>query len=248
MNNRVRITDDVDLLLQLQTESVPCILLLNDNNRDKDTSKARYCAILDEEDTVRLESICTADSSINKEDAIRLILGDDYLNLVEARCQGLPLIIAEGEEIVIRELTLTDASDIYNLYKKVGQWIEPFFDTSEDIHIILDKYIHEVYEYYDYGIWAITLKDNNKKCIGIVGFTPRTTDKELPSLELGYALDTDYQGKGLALSACKLAIEYATDNIEYDHILINVKKDNIRGRLLAEKLITNYSGIEYSIL
>ena len=97
------------------------------------------------------------------------------------------------------------------------------------------KPFKKVYDFYGYGLWAIVLKES-QEVIGIVGFTPRDSQKDVPDIELGYAINKQYRNKGYGYEAAKAAIEYAEKNIEYGQILICVDKNNIPGKNLGNKI------------
>lgn len=222
MNRNVRITDNIDKIREYQRQGIPCILVLNDKNSGLDTSCAKYCALLDED--------------ITSEDKVREILGDAYLDLVEARALGKPLIISSSDRIIIRELTIDDAEAIYDLYENSNtHFLEDFYDSKEEARAIISRYINDVYNFYGYGLWAVTLREN-EKVIGIVGFTPRDSSDEVMDIELGYAIHPDFQQKGYGLEAAMAAVNYAKENIEYGKILINVEKGNIQGERLGNKI------------
>ncbi len=240
----VMITDNIDLLSEYQSKGIPCILLLNDKNRDKDTSKARYCALLDKEDELRIGN---AKDRADRQEILSEVLGKDYINLVIARSKNEPLVIMRSERIVIREFTSFDADDICKLYDEAGDSLEPFFDNKAEAGSVIEKYIHDVYDFYGYGLWAIELVENHE-FIGIVGFTPRDSFGDNPNIELGYAINKKHQRKGYAFLAATMAIEYASQNIDYEKILINVNNDNIPGQILGEKLRVFSSDVYYTIM
>lgn len=233
MNKNVKITNNIEDIIEYQTKGLPCILILDDSNKNKDTSKAKYCALLSREDMLGREY--NPDDSI-LDGEIRIILGDDYLNLVEARCYGKPLVIAMTERLLIRELMIKDVDKICDIYEgEETGFIQRFYESKEDAAGVMDRYIHEVYDFYGYGLWAVVLKES-QEVIGIVGFTPRDSKKDVPDIELGYAINKQYRNKGYGYEAAKAAIEYAEKNIEYGQILICVNKNNIPGKNLGNKI------------
>lgn len=239
MNKIVKITNNIDMIEQYQRDGVPCILLLDETNKDKDTSKAKYCALLDEEDmSLDFFSDTSSDISLteDKDRHIREILGDDYLNLVEARCFGKPLVIANTDRLIIREFISEDVNEICNIYEgKDTGFIQAFYESKDDAKRIIDKYINEVYDFYGYGLWAVLLKET-EELIGVVGFTPRESSDELIDIELGYAIGASHRRKGYGYEAVCAAIDYAKSNLEYHKILIYVNNQNIPGKTLGNKI------------
>lgn len=223
MNKTVKITNNIEEIIEYQKNKIPCVLLLDDSNKDKDTSGIKYCALLEKED-------------MQDEEYIRNLLGDEYLDMVEARCYGKPLVIANTNRLVIRELTMGDIDGICNIYEgKDTDFLGCFYESREDAAAIINRYINEVYDFYGFGLWAVVLKDTDE-LVGVVGFTPRDSGKDKIDIELGYAINTSYRKRGLGYEAAKAVIEYADNNIEHNNILINVNSDNIPGKILGNKL------------
>lgn len=241
---KVLITDNIDLISDYQEKGIPCILLLNDKNKDKDTSIARYCAELDKDEEIRVNSI-SSEYERNRE--IARILGEDYINLVIARSRKEPLIISSSDRIIIREFTTNDTNSIYQLYEDIGDEMERFYKDAEDAGSVIEKYISDVYDFYGFGIWAIELAESHEFA-GIVGFTPRTRDDDAMDIELGYAISPVHQRKGIAMEAARMAISYARKNIDYANILVNVREGNLPGQILAEKLRVFSSEVRYNIM
>ncbi len=231
-NQIIVISDDTEYLSQKINEKVPVILLLNDNNKDKDTSKIKY-----------------AITEINDE-----VLSEDYLKYVIFRSKNIPLIITETENLLIRELDEKDSEALQDLYSEEdSDYIENIFGNKEENKKYLCRYIEEVYKFYDFGIWGVYLKDDNI-LIGITGFSPREKSieknkvtryylkdgqmfrEDAVKLELGFAYIKKYRNKGYAYEAATAVIEYARNNICHSALYLDVDNNNLPALKLAAKL------------
>jgi ribosomal-protein-alanine N-acetyltransferase len=116
----------------------------------------------------------------------------------------MSLAALDTTRLLLRQLKETDVSAIYSLRsnKHVNQFIDraPAKDP-EDAKAFIQK-ILENKSYY----WGITLKENDK-VIGTICFWNESADRK--SVELGYELHPDYQGKGYMGEAMKEVIDFA---------------------------------------
>lgn len=208
----VYISNDIEMLKEKQ-ETSPVVLILDEENLKKDTSFVKYAIMLESEnDEIDVE----------------------YLRLVVARFLGRPYIIGSDNNLLIRELQINDADNIRALYEHTKPvFLEALFSENEDGNMLIKKYIEEVYDFYGYGIWAVQYK---KELIGLAGLIQRDSDLDNPDLELGYFISADYQGKGLGYKACKIIMDYARENIIYNHIFASINKNNKASEALAKKL------------
>lgn len=232
----MHITSDVWKAKEYLEAKEPCVLVLTEENSQEDLSFTKYLASLDEPGIELLRQ--------GREDEVRSIIGEAYLSMVEARVKGLPLTISRGQFVTLRELSMDDLEDIWNYFEhEKPPFIESFFDTKEEAVEYLKRYISEVYDFYGYGLWGVF--DNfSGEFAGIVGFTPRENDKDYiengcevyMDLELGYGIREKFQRQGYAYEACRMAIAFADDNIEYDSVIVKIDPDNVAAKALAKKL------------
>ncbi len=80
------------------------------------------------------------------------------------------------------------------------------------------------------GIW---LKETNE-FIGNIWIEPKRW--EVPSFELGYYLDQEQTGKGLATEAVKRAMKFIFDELNAHKIILITRDTNERSYKLAERL------------
>ena len=181
--------------LKERQKTDPVVLILDEENLKNDTSFVRYAIMLESE---------------NDE------IDTEYLRLVVARFLGRPYIIGSDNHLCVRELQISDADDIRELYDcSRPVFLEALFSENENGQLLIKKYIEDVYDFYGYGIWAVQYEN---ELIGLAGLIQRDSGLENPDLELGYFISFNYQRKGLGYRACKIIMDYAKENIVYNQL------------------------------
>lgn len=94
-----------------------------------------------------------------------------------------------------------------------------------------------------YTAWKICLKENKKevgKQIGDIGFKGPA---EHYSVEIGYGIDTEYEGNGYATEAAKAMIDWAMYQENVYFVEAEVASDNMASRRVLEKLSFQPDGV-----
>lgn len=94
-----------------------------------------------------------------------------------------------------------------------------------------------------YTAWKICLKENKKevgKQIGDIGFKGPA---EHYSVEIGYGIDTEYEGNGYATEAAKAMIDWAMYQENVYFVEAEVVSDNMASRRVLEKLSFQPDGV-----
>lgn len=99
-------------------------------------------------------------------------------------------------------------------------------------------YFIALYKKYGFGKWAVILKQSNK-LIGYCGITVDEIDG-VDERELGYRLDREFWGRGLATEAASMVVKYAFEKLKFPYILGIVQPENTASVRVLEKL-----GMEY---
>ena len=78
-------------------------------------------------------------------------IDDDLLKLVCARKYNEPLVIAETEKFIIREMTVGDLPHLYELYQTLSDcpYVEPLYEY-EDEKAFTIKYIENMYGFFGF--------------------------------------------------------------------------------------------------
>lgn len=203
--DKVAVSDDPEILDEYRKKGYPAVLVLNDENRSLDTHAFKYAVL-------------------------NTLPDEDYLRLVIARHKKLPLKITETNRLIIRELALSDAMAIRQIYDESEGYLEPFFDDPDETEVYLQNYIDNHYDLYGFGLWGVTLRES-QKLIGICGFTPKGE-----GIELGYGFLREYRKRGLAAEAALGIIEWGILNLDLKELTIRTDPSNTSGMKLAKKL------------
>jgi len=163
-------------------------------------------------------------------------LDANFMERMYLRKHHIPWKIIETKRTYIREITLDDLPALFQMYghKGITDYIEPLKKVEEEKEYT-KAYIEHQYWFYGYGMWVVFQKENNQ-LIGRAGLENREVEKE-SLLEMGYAIDTDYQRQGYALEVCLAIIEYAKECLEFETLNCFVEEKNIASIALLEKLL-----------
>lgn len=145
-------------------------------------------------------------------------------------------IILTTDQFIIRELTLDDIPDLFQIYRQ-PQIREYLDDFSDDLNQELEKhkaYIQNIYQFYGFGQWGVFLKEKGL-LIGKCGIELKTVEDEVV-YEIGYLLSTTYQGKGYAFKIVKAVLDYCRNELKIQKITAVIDKLNIRSIRLAERV------------
>lgn len=146
------------------------------------------------------------------------------------------------ERMILRKLTRKDAEDMYEYAKNpvVTRYL------TWDAHPSLDytrnylKYLEKQYREKQFHDFALVLRENGKM-IGTVGFT--RFDHAARSAEVGYVLNPDYWGRGLAVEALWAIIRFGFDELGLNRIEAKYMVENTRSRRVMEKCGMSFEGV-----
>lgn len=154
---------------------------------------------------------------------------DEYLERVVRRKLKLPWIISETDRIIIREWHIKDIPHI----PKEDEDTES--DTIFQHEDTMEAYISEQYRFYEYGIWAIVSK-SDEKIIGAAGISNLELECGEIVQEIGYHIFVPWRRKGYAYEACSQIIKYAASELEIKKLYARINRSNTASVKLAEKL------------
>lgn len=165
----------------------------------------------------------------------------EYCNEAFCRQKGLPLLVFETERTTVREITVEDLPELYELYddESIRKYVEPLYDYNKEKEFT-ENYIMNMYAFYGFGLWIVRDKKNGR-IIGRTGLEIRSIDGE-ERLELGYIIAKEYRRQGYAFEVCRAVLEYAFDRLEAKEVFIIVQSANLPSIRLAEKLGAKCAG------
>ncbi|MEO0841987.1 MAG: GNAT family N-acetyltransferase [Cyanobacteria bacterium J06643_5] len=143
-------------------------------------------------------------------------------------------IITQTERLIIREFQVLDIEPLAEILAKpeVMQFFTGVLSTKQTA-VKLQGFL-DSYQKHGYGKWAIIHRQSGR-LIGYCGIAIEETEGKLEN-ELGYRLDSEYWGQGLATEAAKACLEYGFNQLKFDYILGIVEPENQASINVLEKV------------
>lgn len=142
--------------------------------------------------------------------------------------------IAVSSRMNLRHLNEKDAPFVLEIVNSPG-WLRYIGDRGvrdlDGANRYIDKNVNN-YQVQGFGLYAMEMKDSGE-VVGLCGLLKR---EYLPAVDIGYALLPQFEGRGLALEACKLVMDIAVTKLEMDTVFAIVTPANARSISLLEKL------------
>lgn len=148
----------------------------------------------------------------------------------------------ETKRLLLRKMLPIDATDMYEYSSSLD--VTRYLLWSPHSTIGITKlYLNNLQREYSKGRhreWALIYKDNNKM-IGTCGYT--RIDEENKVAELGYVLNPEYWGMGIACEAAQELIGIAFDNLDMERVEIRYIAENFSSRRVGEKCGMTFEGV-----
>ncbi len=159
-----------------------------------------------------------------------------YLERVYQRKHGIPWTVIETGRCILREMTLEDLDDLYEIYrgKSITRYMEGLYEERQKEEEYTRAYIENMYHFYGYGMW-IAVEKAAGRIIGRAGLNSLNLHGT-PAVELGYVIGEEFQRKGYASELCKGILNYAKAATEFGQVHCLIHKDNKISIHLAENL------------
>jgi RimJ/RimL family protein N-acetyltransferase len=149
-------------------------------------------------------------------------------------------MITETHRLIISKLTLEDAPFFLELVN-TPNWIKYIGDRNlksiEDAKTYLKEGTLKSYENYGFGFYKLELKEEDNKAIGTCGLVKRD---QLESVDIGFAMLPDYEGKGFGFESSIEILKLAKDTFKLDKVLAITLPTNTNSIKLLEKLGLTY--------
>lgn len=148
----------------------------------------------------------------------------------------------ETERLLLRKMSQSDAEDMFeyakeaDLTKYLTWYPHPSLEyTKEYLGYIVTRY--KAGDFFD---WAVTLKETGKM-IGSCGFTRFDTAND--SAELGYVINPDYKGRGIATEALLAVLQFGFESLLLNRAESKFIEGNDASRRVMEKAGMRYEGM-----
>lgn len=132
----------------------------------------------------------------------------------------------QSERLQLRKVAIEDMEDLFRMYSNENMFTyRPGMvrKTREMIEKLIDT-IWQEYERKERVYLAVCLNDNPSKVIGIGEIYD--IDSRLERATIGYSIDEEYWGMGIATETVGMMIEYLFDEIETNRIEAHIMPEN----------------------
>ncbi len=149
--------------------------------------------------------------------------------------------ILESERLILRKIRMSDAEDMYDYSRRPETSKYLLWSPHESISVTAEtlKFILNEYETDRFHDFAVILKTNGKM-IGTAGFT--SVDEKNACAEIGYVLNPDYHGQGIATEAVALLLNFAFCEVGFNRIEAKFLSENLPSRRVMEKCDMTFEG------
>lgn len=140
----------------------------------------------------------------------------------------------ETERLRLRLFTLDDVRIMYRLSTDpdVIKYADtPVKNMAEAKQRLEDGPLFD-YEKYDYGRFAVELKETGE----VIGFCGIKYLPEIDLPELGYRYLKEYWGRGIGTEAAQVCVEFARADLEIEKLIALIMPENIASIRVAEKM------------
>ena len=140
----------------------------------------------------------------------------------------------ETPRLILREFVPEDLAGLYRLYEESDtRYIEPLAKDPEEELEKLKSYIHYIYGFYGFGLWAVCLKESGE-LIGRCGLQAELIGDE-GEYEPGHMISGRYTGCVYASEAVKAGLKYAGEELEAPRVVVRINKENKASLAFAQK-------------
>lgn len=137
--------------------------------------------------------------------------------------------------LVIEPVRLEDQEFIFKLLNSPN-WLRYIGDrgirTIEDAVYYIEDSLIKSYHENGYGLYKTSLKDENRP-IGLCGYLQR---EYLPSVDIGFAVLPEFEGKGYTYEAARAVLAYGRAQLGFSTVLGITSPDNRASQHLLKKL------------
>lgn len=147
----------------------------------------------------------------------------------------------ETERLILRKMRVGDEEDMYAYAKRSEVTRYLLWSPHPDIYYTRDylRYLATRYAAGSFYDWAIVLKSSGRM-IGTCGFT--AFDCPHDAAEIGYVLNPDYRGQGIAPEAVRAVLAFGFDKLALHRIEARFIEGNEASLRVMEKVGMRFEG------
>ena len=146
------------------------------------------------------------------------------------------------DRFILRKLSLDDTDDMYEYAKNadVTRYLTWSPHTNKAFTLEYLTYLQTRYRAGEFYDWAIIYKASGKM-IGTCGFTKIDCKNDIA--EIGYVINPNYHGQGIATEVVGRVIKYGFENLMLNRIECRFIEGNDASRRVMEKNSMQFEGI-----
>lgn len=147
----------------------------------------------------------------------------------------------ETERLILRKMRVGDEEDMYAYARQSEVTRYLLWSPHPDIHYTRDylRYLATRYATGSFYDWAIVLKSSGRM-IGTCGFT--AFDCPHDAAEIGYVLNPDYRGQGIAPEAVRAVLTFGFERLALHRIEARFMQGNEASLRVMEKVGMRFEG------
>jgi RimJ/RimL family protein N-acetyltransferase len=143
----------------------------------------------------------------------------------------------ETERLVLRRWRVDDLGRLTEVFAKPEVWWFPFRRgwTAEETEAFLTQQVGE-WDTRGWSLWAAVAKQD-ATLIGFVGLSvPDWLPEVMPAVEVGWRLDPQYWGQGLATEGAQAALDFGFRVLDLDEIVSIYEPENVASGRIMRRL------------
>lgn len=142
----------------------------------------------------------------------------------------------ESDRLILRRWRHADRGPFAHMNRDpVVMEFFPAMLSAEESDALVDR-IEAHFAQHGFGLWAAELRETGQ-FIGRIGLAiPRFKAAFTPCVEIGWLLDAEHWGKGLATEGARAVVRHAFDVLRLEEIVSFSVPNNVRSRRVMEKL------------
>ena len=146
----------------------------------------------------------------------------------------------ETQRLILRKFHQKDLHQLAPILAnpKVMKFSPTGMLSVSQVQAKIDSFITS-YKEFGFGKWAVIFKESNQ-LIGYCGIAVEQIDK-VDEREIGYRLDPEFWGRGLATEAALTTLQYGFEQLKFPYILGIVERKNVASVRVLKKLGMKYN-------
>ena len=147
------------------------------------------------------------------------------------------------DETELRLPTELDAIEIFQVVRENLKYLQRWMPWATDDYSLdsarafIKNNLQSLADKHEFNVTIIYCN----KIVGVIGF--HSLDWANKSINLGYWVSEEMQGRGLVTRAAEVLINYAFDVMRLNRLQINCAEENLKSRAIPERLGFNREGM-----